>query len=157
MKKLNRFEAILVGITIGLLIWVFTPESEASPEPQSVSIEFHIKTSDRVTHSFDKFIPFSEMESDYPNYECVLEFENQKYRLGFWTSSYPDLPLSAVDIRYSFRNEISGTGLAMQYKEFGVHSGNASIFIQVFSTKFLDSLRKNYPSQYQDNLNCHTF
>lgn len=157
MKTLNRSEAITIGIIIGLLIWVFMPESKASPEPQSALIKFNVKTSDGTTHSFDKSVPFSEMESGYPNYECVLEFENQKYRVGFWANSYPALPLSAVDIRYSFGNNVSGVGLAMPYKEFGAHSDNASIFIQVFSTKFLNSLKKDYPNLYKNNLNCQTF
>ena len=130
---------------------------QRTPEPQSSEIKLRIKTTDGVTHSFDKSIPFAEMKSVYDNYECTVELENQKYRVGFWASSYPKLPSSAIDIRYSFRNDIGGVGLAMPYKEFGAHSGNASIFIQVFSTKFLNSLRKDYPNQYKNNLKCQTF
>src|SRR3989344_3406240 len=149
--------AVVIGILIGGFIWIFIPESKASPEPQSTLIEFRLKTSDGVTHSFGKSIPFSAMESDYPNYECVVELENQKYRIGFWANSYPALPLSAVDIRYSFGDSIGGVGLAMPYKTFSAHSGGSSIIIEIFSTKFLDSLKASYPNLYKDNLNCYTF
>jgi len=128
-----------------------------TPEPQSVQIEFSIKTTDGVTHKFDKSIPFAEMESVYNNYECTVELENQKYRVGFWANSYPTLPLSAVDIRYDFGN-ISGVGLAMPYKTFSVYEYNGSvIMVEVFSTKFLNSLKKDYPKQFKNNLNCQTF
>ena len=128
-----------------------------APEPQSVQIEFRIKTSNGVIHSFDKSVTFIEMESEYSNYECAVELENQKYRVGFWANSYPALPLSAVDISYDFGN-ISGVGLAMPYKNFSVYEHNGSvIMIEVFSTKFIRSLKKDYPKQFKNNLNCQTF
>lgn len=130
---------------------------KASPEPQSALIEFRIKTSDGVTHSLNKLVSFTEMESGYPIYECLVELENQKYRVGFWASSYPVLPLSAVDIRYDFGNTVSVVGLAMPYKTFSAHNADSSVIVQVFSTKFLGSLKRDYPNLYKDNLDCRAF
>lgn len=133
------------------------PESKVSPEPQSAFIEFDVKTSDGITHHFDTTIPFSAMEAGHPNYECVVEFENQKYRIGFFANSYPVLPLPAVDIRYNFGENISGYGFAMPNKVFSAHSQGSSIVVNVYGSKFLDSLKQSYPNQFKDNLYCRTF
>lgn len=127
-------------------------------EPKSVRIDFTVKGANGESKRYNKIIPFSTILENYHYvYECKLySNDGVLYRLAFWSHLYPLLPVEAVEIRYDLGNSVSGNGLAMPAKFFSVYDKNAeaSMMVDIFSTRFLDYEKEQFPQFYKENLDC---
>lgn len=147
-----RFGILFLGL-------VTTIGCTKQEEPQSVFVEFNIKTSDGKLNNYSKIVPLEKIDAkklDIHTYECRVELDGNEYRLAFWCHIYPQITEPAIDIRYRFGNLAEGNSVAMFVEMFSVYNSSfeSSMTAQIYRSEFLHSQKEQYGNIYKENLNC---